>query len=159
MKLKFALTLILTFATLLALAQKKVEILHANTLEYSQKSGIEAKRLLGDVVFRHDEIYMFCDSAYFYDETNSVQAYNNVRFKQGDTILLIGKYAEYDGDIRMAKMRDSVIMQHNKSYLITDSLDYDRDKNLIYYFEGGRMYDGENRLRSQWGYYYTETYE
>lgn len=159
MKFRFALTLMLVFATLLALAQKKVEILHANTLEYSKKSGIEAKRLLGDVVFRHDEIYMFCDSAYFYDETNSVQAYNNVRFKQGDTILLIGKYAEYDGDIRMAKMRDSVIMQHNKSYLITDSLDYDRDKNLIYYFEGGRMYDGDNRLRSQWGYYYTETYD
>lgn len=159
MTIRFALTIFLAFAALVATAQKKVEILHANTLEYSKTSGIEAKRLLGDVVFRHDEIYMFCDSAYFYDETNSVQAYNNVRFKQGDTILLIGKYVEYDGDTRMAKMRDSVIMQHNLSYLITDSLDYERDRNLIFYFEGGKMYDGDNKLKSKRGYYHTDTYD
>ncbi len=159
MKLKLAQTILFVFAVVFAFSQKKVEILHANSLEYSKSMGIEAKRLLGDVVFRHDEIYMFCDSAYFYDETNSIQAYNNVRFKQGDTILLIGKYAEYDGDIRMAKMRDSVIMQHNLSYLITDSLDYDREKNLVFYFEGGRMYNGDNRLKSQRGYYYTDTYD
>lgn len=140
-------------------AQKKVEILRANSLEYSKKSGIPAKRLIGNVVFRHDELYMFCDSALFYEASNSVEAYHNVRFKQGDTILLIGEFAEYDGDSRIAKMRDSVILQHHSSYLFTDSLDYDRNKSTAYYSNGGKIFDGDNRLTSKEGYYYTNTYD
>ncbi len=135
---------------------KKVEILHANSLEYDESTGVKAKRLLGKVVFKHEEAYMFCDSAWFFDDSNTIQAYNNVRIKQGDTILLIGKYLEYDGNSKIAKMRDSVVLKHNKSFLVTDSLDYDRNKDMAYYFEGGKIYDGDNRLTSRRGYYYTK---
>ncbi len=135
---------------------KKVEILHANSLEYDESTGVIAKRLLGKVVFKHEEAYMFCDSAWFFDDSNTIQAYNNVRIKQGDTILLVGKYLEYDGNSKIAKMRDSVVLKHNKSFLITDSLDYDRNKDMAYYFEGGKIYDGDNRLTSRRGYYYTK---
>lgn len=135
---------------------KKVEILHANSLEYDEYTGVKAKRLLGEVVFRHEEAYMFCDSAWFFDNSNTIQAYNNVRIKQGDTILLVGKYLEYDGNSKIAKMRDSVVLKHNKSFLLTDSLDYDRNLDMAYYFEGGKMYDGDNRLFSRRGYYYTK---
>lgn len=135
---------------------QKVEILHANTLEYDESTGVKAKRLLGKVVFKHEDAYMFCDSAWFYDDSNKIIAYNNVRIKQGDTILLIGKYLEYDGNTKIAKMRDSVVLKHNKSFLVTDSLDYDRNLNMAYYFEGGKIYDGDNKLSSRRGYYYTK---
>jgi len=135
---------------------KKVEILHANSLEYDESTGVTAKRLLGEVVFKHEEAYMFCDSAWFFDDSNTIQAYNNVRIKQGDTILLVGKYLEYDGNTKIAKMRDSVVLKHNKSFLMTDSLDYDRNKDMAYYFEGGKIFDGPNRLTSRRGYYYTK---
>ena len=135
---------------------KKVEILHANTLEYDESTGVQAKRLLGKVVFKHEDAYMFCDSAYFFDGSNTIKAYSNVRIKQGDTILLIGNYLEYDGNSKLAKMRDSVVLKHRDTYLLTDSLDYDRNENMAYYFEGGRIFDGENRLTSRRGYYYTK---
>ncbi|MDD3686792.1 MAG: OstA-like protein [Bacteroidales bacterium] len=137
-------------------AHRKVEIMHANTLEYDESTGVTAKRLLGKVVFKHEEAYMFCDSAWFFDDSNTIQAYNNVRIKQGDTILLVGKYLEYNGNTKIAKMRDSVVLKHNKSFLITDSLDYDRNQDMAYYFEGGKIYDGDNRLFSRRGYYYTK---
>lgn len=135
---------------------RKVEIMHANTLEYDESTGVTAKRLLGKVVFKHEDAYMFCDSAWFFDDSNKIQAYNNVRIKQGDTILLVGKYLEYDGNTKIAKMRDSVVLKHNKTFLMTDSLDYDRNLDMAYYFEGGKIYDGDNRLVSQRGYYYTK---
>jgi lipopolysaccharide export system protein LptA len=135
---------------------KKVEIIHANSLEYDESTGIKAKKLLGKVIFKHEEAYMFCDSAYFYDVSNTIEAYSNVRIKQGDTILLVGKYLEYDGNTKIAKMRDSVILKHHESILLTDSLDYDRNENMAYYFEGGRIFDGENRLSSRRGYYFTK---
>lgn len=133
-----------------------VEILRASSLEYDESTGVTAKRLLGDVVFRHEDAYMFCDSAWFFDDVNTIQAYNNVRIKQGDSILMVGKYLEYDGNTKIAKMRDSVILKHNKSFLITDSLDYDRNIDVAYYFEGGKIYDEDNRLFSRRGYYYTK---
>lgn len=134
----------------------KVEIIHANSLEYDESSGVKAKKLLGKVVFKHEETFMFCDSAYFYDFSNTIEAYDNVRIKQGDTILLIGNYLEYDGNTKVAKMRDSVILKHHESLLLTDSLDYDRTENMAYYFEGGRIFDGDNRLTSRRGYYFTK---
>ncbi|PLX06390.1 MAG: hypothetical protein C0596_18160 [Marinilabiliales bacterium] len=135
---------------------KKVEIIHANSLEYDESTGTEAKKLLGKVVFKHEDAYMFCDSAYLYDESNTIEAYDNVRIKQGDTILLIGNYLEYDGNTKIAKMRDSVILKHRESLLLTDSLDYDRNENMAYYFEGGRIFDGDNKLTSRRGYYFTK---
>ncbi|MBN2777941.1 MAG: hypothetical protein JXR36_09870 [Bacteroidales bacterium] len=135
----------------------KVEIIHANSLEYDESTGVRAKRLLGKVVFKHEDAYMFCDSAYFFDYTNTIKAYNNVRIKQGDTILLVGKYLEYDGNSKIAKMRDSVILKHRESLLLTDSLDYDRNENMAYYFEGGKIFHDDNKLYSRRGYYFTKT--
>ena len=53
-------------------------------------------------------------------------------------------------------MRDSVILKHRESLLLTDSLDYDRTKDMAYYFEGGRIFDGDNKLTSRRGYYFTK---
>lgn len=154
---KYSIFIFLVFCIIGINAQitRKVEVLHANSLEYDETIGINAKRLLGKVVFRHEDAYMFCDSAYFYDYTNTIKAYNNVRIKQGDSILLIGKYLEYDGNSKIARMRDSIVFLHNKSFLITDSLDYYRDKDMAMYYEWGKIYDGDNRLKSKRGYYYT----
>ncbi|MDR2009892.1 MAG: hypothetical protein LBQ22_05375 [Bacteroidales bacterium] len=135
---------------------RKIDIIKANSMEFSEKVGEGAKRLIGDVIFRHEDMYMFCDSAYFFDDINTAIAYNNVRIRQGDSILMIAKYMEYEGNERIARMRDSVVLKHNKSYLVTDSLDYDRNQDMAYYFGGGRIFDADNRLFSKRGYYYTQ---
>lgn len=41
----------------------------------------------------------------------------------------------------------------------TDSLDFDRFNNYAYFFEGGRLVDGKDRLSSDWGDYNTQTRE
>ena len=46
-------------------AKSKVYLLHADILK-KDKSNPEAQILIGDVEFRHDSIYMYCDTAYFY---------------------------------------------------------------------------------------------
>ncbi len=135
---------------------RKIEIIRANSLEFDQRTGIQAKRLLGNVVFKHDEAFMFCDSAYFYDQKNFIEAFSNVRIIQGDSLLLFGQRLSYDGETKIAKMRDSVILKHQGAFLLTDSLDYDRVLDVGYYFQGGTIFDGDNRLRSRRGYYYAK---
>ena len=70
-----------------SVAPKKTKVFleHANTLSFDKERNAEAQVLNGDVCFRHDSSYMYCDSAYFFEQTNSLEAFSNVRMEQGDT--------------------------------------------------------------------------
>jgi len=99
---------------------------------------------------------MYCDSAYFYSESNTVDAYDNVKIEQGDSLMLTGTTLKYNGNTKMAIVRKKVVLSHFNSYLETDSLNFDRSLNMGYYFNGGNIYDGDNHLFSNRGYYYAD---
>ena len=135
-------------------AKSKVYLLHADVLKKSKKNpDPNAQILVGDVAFRHDSIYMYCDSACFYEKTNSLEAFHNVKFVQGDTLFLYGDYLFYDGNTQLAQVRNNVRMENRTTTLTTDSLNYDRIANLGYFFDGGTLMDEENVLTSDWGEY------
>lgn len=134
-----------------------VYLLHANETSYNQLINADAQILTGEVAFRHDSLYMYCDSALFYQATNSLQAYGNVHMVQGDTLFLDGEELYYDGDAMLAQVRYNVQMRDPRMTLTTDSLNYDRTINLGYYFDGGTLRDSLNTLTSDWGEYDTMT--
>ena len=136
--------------------KSKVYLLHSNVLKKS-KGQPDAQVLVGEVVFRHDSIYMYCDSACFYEKTNSLEAFEHVKMVQGDTLFLYGDYLFYDGNTQIAQVRNNVRMENRTTTLVTDSLNYDRIANLGYYFNGGSLMDEENVLTSDWGEYSPET--
>lgn len=137
--------------------QSKVYLLHSNVLRYDRDVNPDAQVVEGNVVFRHDSVYMYCDSAYFYDKSNSLEAFSNVKLNQGDTLFLYGDYLFYDGNTQIAQVRNNVRMENKNTTLYTDSLNYDRIFNLGYYFEGGMLTDEENVLTSNWGEYSPST--
>ena len=135
-------------------AKSKVYLLHADVLKKSKDNpDPDAQILVGNVSFRHDSIYMYCDSACFYEKTNSLEAFDNVKMEQGDTLFLYGDYLFYDGNTQIAKVRNNVRMENRTTTLTTDSLNYDRIANLGYFFDGGTLMDEENVLTSDWGEY------
>lgn len=67
--------------------------------------------VVGNVVFRHDSLYMYCDSAYYFDQINSFEAFGNVRMEQGDTLFVYGDHLYYDGMTQIAQMRMNVRME------------------------------------------------
>lgn len=135
-------------------AKSKVYLLHSDVLKKSyQNPNPDAQVLVGNVAFRHDSIYMYCDSACFYEKTNSLEAFDNVKMVQGDTLFLYGDYLFYDGNTQIAQVRYNVRMENKNTTLLTDSLNYDRVYNLGYYFDGGTLMDEENVLTSEWGEY------
>ena len=139
-----------------ALQQKqtksRVYLLHSDLLRKDKRIP-DAQVVVGNVVFRHDSVYMFCDSAYYYDKLSSFEAFSNVRMEQGDTLFLYGDYLYYDGNTQIAEMRHNVRMENRNTTLVTDSLNYDRVYNLGYYFDGGTLMDEQNVLTSEWGQY------
>ena len=126
---------------------------------WSKRSGSDAEILTGNVIFFPEGAFMYCDSAYLFQQTNSFEAFSNVSMEQGDTIFVYGDYLYYDGNTRLARLRDNIRMEDQTATLFTDSLDYDRMTNLGYYFEGGMLVDEENELTSFWGQYAPDTKE
>lgn len=138
---------------LLASPKKMIYVEHVDTLSFDKNKNVDAQLLKGNVVFRHDSSYMFCDSAYFYEMSNTLEAFGNVRIEQGDTLFIYGRYLHYDGNTQMARLRNDVRMLNRDVTLFTDSLNYNRITDLGYYFNGGIIVDEENELSSFFGEY------
>lgn len=133
--------------------KSKVYLLHADEGQADKLARPDVQVLIGNVRLRHDSMYMYCDSALIFEKTNSVEAFNNVRMEQGDTLFIYGDYLYYDGMTQIAQIRNNVKMINRETTLLTDSLNYDRLYDLGYYFEGGTLMDEENVLTSDWGEY------
>jgi lipopolysaccharide export system protein LptA len=152
---------LIILSPIFSLAQNasKIEILNANTLEFEEVNGEKIKRLIGDVRLKHDDALMFCDSAYIFSNTNTMDAYSNVRITQGDSLKLFGDSLKYDGNTKVAILRGDIRLINNDVILTTNFLDYNRTTNISYYYGGGTMVNQKenNTLTSQQGYYYTNT--
>lgn len=134
-----------------------VYLLNADIIRFESYVNPDAQRLMGNVVFRHDSMYMYCDSALFFKEANSFNAYHNVRVEQGDTLFLYGDSLFYDGNTRLLRVRDNVRLENKTMILLTDSLNYDRNTGLGWFFDGGTLLDEESTLISEYGQFDTNT--
>ena len=147
----------LLIADTVPVKKTKIYLEHTNTLSFDKDIMPDAQILNGDVCFRHDSSYMYCDSAYFFEQANSLEAFSNVRMEQGDTLFVYGDYLFYDGNTQIAYLRENVRMENGEVTLFTDSLNYERIPNIGYYFEGGMIVDSLNQLTSFYGQYSPDT--
>ena len=134
-----------------------IHMLHTDVTRFDEAVNPDAWILVGDVRFRRDSMYMFCDSAHYFQKKNAFQAFGNVRMEQGDTLFLFGDYLDYDGDTNIARVRHNVRLIDKNTVLTTDSLDFDRNENLGYFIEHGTLFDGESNLTSCYGEYNVDT--
>jgi lipopolysaccharide export system protein LptA len=128
----------------------------AAEMRYS-KNVSEAIRFTGNPVFFHDGAYLYCDSAWLMEESNTVDCYGKVRIKSSDTLNLYGDFLHYDGNTKMANLRDNVRLVDNQMTLTTSALLFDRNTQIASYETGGKIVNKDNTLTSKKGYYHTDT--
>ncbi len=122
----------------------RVFIEHADSLLADEQVSSEYQVLKGNVRFRRADMYMYCDSAHFYDKTSSLDAFGNVRMTQGDTLFVYADVLHYIGEVQLAQLRHHVRLENRNAILLTDSLDYDVQAGQGYYFDGGVLRDDRN---------------
>ena len=116
----------------------------------------------GSVKFRHGGMWMFCDSAYYYPNQNSLIAFGHVEMTQGDTLFVYADKLNYDGNSKNAiltkgRSRSNVLLKNRNVSLTTDSLTYNLTSRIGKYETGGKLTDQVNDLTSQYGEYSTST--
>jgi lipopolysaccharide export system protein LptA len=106
------------------------------------------------VQFEHQGADLWCDIAIFYTEENRLKAIGNIRLQQGDSIEMNSGKMDYDGNTKLAKAWESVDLTNGQMTLTTDTLYFDREKQLAYYNSGGKVVDSANVLTSKVGTYF-----
>ena len=135
---------------------KLIEIKHAGVLRFDK--GINAKRLIGDVVCEHEGAVMKCDSAYLY-ENNSMDAFGRISIVKGDSIFVYGDKLHYDGATKLATLQDNVKCIEKGMTLTTNLMTYDVANSIANYYDGGTIVNKQNTLVSKNGHYYSATKE
>lgn len=143
-----------------AKTNNRVYLIHSDELYYDMYGPNPTAQIVkGKVAFSHQGGVLKCDSAYFFQEQNSVRAMGHVRYVQGDTLSLTCERGFYDGQIQIMEARRNVVLKHRTQTLYTDSLNYDRLWGNAYFYDGGKLVDGKDQLVSDWGTYNTTTKE
>lgn len=137
-------------------SKKEIRLVRAGSLEADPSLGPDVKRLVGSVEFEHENAHLFCDSAYLYPN-NSMDAFGNVRIKQGDSLNITGNFLKYNGNTRMAELHKNVRFTQRGTTLTTDLLYYDMKTSMATYSTGGVIISKQNTLTSQLGYFNTRS--
>lgn len=136
--------------------QTKIQLIHADNTIKDEAKYPDAIVVLGHVQVAHEGATLSCKQALIYQEDNIIKAFGDVVINQGDTITQTSKYVHYDGKTKMAKSWGNVVLTDPKMVLRTDTLHFDRNKQLLFYQNHASINDETNTLESQIGKYYLE---
>lgn len=143
----------------------KVFLEYADRLHYDEIPGLPQEDcpqvLNGNVKLRKAGMWMYCDSAYFFEKTSSFDAFGNVKMQQGDTLFVYADELNYDGEQQLAVLfadpGKKVKLINRDVTLETDIFTYDLRTDIGYYNIGGTLTDKQNILTSVEGQYHPRT--
>ncbi|MBU0696453.1 MAG: hypothetical protein KKE39_07985 [Bacteroidetes bacterium] len=153
---KYILFLLINIAAYSAIAQgiTRIELLKSDSFIGMKRNGENTNKVINPI-FRQDNATLTCDSAYFYLEKNNFEAFGHVHINQADTVNIYSDHLNYDGNTKLAILKNNVRLTDNQAILTTNDLDYDLGTKIGRYYNGGKIINDQNTLTSQNGYYFT----
>ncbi|WP_410503915.1 OstA-like protein [Flavobacterium sp. XN-5] len=145
---------ILSSKSILGQAPKKIIVEHSDFADVNQAEMPDAFLLTGNVRVNHDGVVLTCNKAYYFQKENYIKAFGNVQLVQGDTLFLNSKYAEYSGNVKKAFATGEAFMSSPDATLATDTINFDRNSQEVYYNTKGTIVNKDNTLVSKSGKYY-----
>jgi lipopolysaccharide export system protein LptA len=136
--------------------RKKINMENADLFLFDSRTLNDVQRLLNNVILSHNHVRMYCDSAWVYNSTNSVDAFGRVHIISNDTLHMYANFIHYDGQTSLSRSLGNVVLKDPKITLTTDTLDYDMKNDIGYYECGGTIVDSTNTLTSKIGRYYSK---
>lgn len=157
--------LFLIFSALIAFSldaqekeQTKIRVEYAGAFDVDEEKFPGAKIFSKDakrrVKFVHEGAELICDRAVLYSQSNNLKAWGDIIFQQGDTIKQTSEFIQYNGNTKLAKSHGKVKLTTPEQTLETDTLYFDREREVAYYRSFGTVKDSANVLTSDKGRYF-----
>ncbi|SMO65251.1 OstA-like protein [Fodinibius sediminis] len=133
--------------------QKQVQILNASRIVGGVYEGEQVRRILGQVHIQHDNLEMYCDSAYQFINKNEIRAFGNIEIDTGEEKIWTDSLTYYT-DIDFSQLRGRVIMEADSATVFGNSVDYRFSNKVAHFIDQIRLEDMRGTLRADSGYYY-----
>lgn len=134
---------------------EKFELVQADELIGDVYRGQNVRKLIGNVIFKKNDGFMYCDSAYQYVNKSDIDAFGHVKMTQGDSVTIWGDSLFYNSQNKIARLRGNITMIDRKMKLVTRFLDYDMNDKSGHFYNGGTITDPKNVLVCEEGFYYS----
>jgi lipopolysaccharide export system protein LptA len=136
---------------------KVIHIIQSDKLNVITKDSVQLNRFIGNAIFRQANTLFYCDSALINRAANVLDAYGHIHINQADSIHIYGDYLHYEGDTKLATLRDNARLTDGKVTISGPELQYDMNARIGTYLKGGKLVNGRSVLTSQEGFYYADT--
>ncbi len=157
--MKFLIYISLIIISIIVSAQtSKIEILNSDNTYANSNIHPNYWRLIGNVSFKHNNAIMQCDSAYHYINQNKIQAYGNIRIKQGDSITITGENLIYIASKRKINIKGNVQLIDKYMTLKTHQIFYNLDSKIASYPLTGTIIENDKIITSKKGAYNSQKY-
>ena len=130
---RFFLFLLILFVAFSTNAQQdttgdKIQVIHADLLRFERGNSNEIQYLSHDVLVKHKNTYLLCDSAII--EDNKMTAIGHVRIVEGDSLQIFGDSLKFDGEKGIADFIGKIVLKHKGQTLFTNLLQYNLKTRL-----------------------------
>jgi lipopolysaccharide export system protein LptA/nucleoside 2-deoxyribosyltransferase len=136
---------------------KVIHIIQSDKLNVITKDTLRLNRFIGNAIFRQGNTLFYCDSALINNAANVLDAYGHIHINQADSINIYGDYLHYEGNTKLATLRDNARLTDGKVTISGPELQYDMNARIGTYTQGGKLINGKSVLTSGEGFYYADT--
>jgi len=136
--------------------EKEIEIINSDELIIEKKGDETIRKLIGNVILKHDSTTLHCDSAYIFMEKKYVEAMSHVKAFTTKSVRMNCDRLAYDGENKILELYDNITLIQNDAKLTTNRLTYYRNKSEGTYINHGRLSQPGSELISQIGIYYAD---
>lgn len=132
----------------------RIEIINTDVFEFNTTDSNQVRQFTGNVHFRHEGTDFHCNKAVQFMDTEIVIATGGIHIQKPDSFDIWSDYLVYYSRTKIAKFRGGVIFEDSTARLSTDSLDYNLDTDIGYFWGGGSLTTDSSVLTSETGTYY-----
>lgn len=137
-------------------AQKKIRLIQSDKLEVKRINNVEKRELIGNVILEHNKALLYCDKAYLIPSTSTMEAYDNVKIIQGDSLTITGNYLKYDGFLNTSEIIGDCTLKTKEGVLKTEKITYNTKTGYAYYDKEGVLKTEDVKIKSDKGKYETK---
>ena len=136
--------------------RKTINIINSDSTISDKSKHPNYLRLLGNVVFEHENYFLKCDSAYNYLEIGKIKCFGNISI-ESDSVLIYCKDLVFDSKKNIAILTNDVILKKSEKKLFTNNLIINFSEKKAFYYEGGKLEKGNQKIISKIGEYNIST--
>lgn len=139
----------------LSVAQNTVNIIRADSIVGGTYNGSAVQKILGDVHLQSEDMDMYADSAYKFNELDMVKAFGNIEIATGEENIFADTLTYYT-DIDFSELRGRVIIVSDSTTLFGNSVDYRFSNKVAHFRDEIRLEDEQGIMRANSGFYFRQ---